>query len=121
MKRDILRIDKHVLAIDGTLDYVKSDIVEPGQLWVIEDYSYENESGARGTFRLYIESIAGKHYLTELQGPGLAELIYDHHEIRLREGEQLVLRQASCTIGDKLSLYASGYILFKGEPTQAED
>jgi hypothetical protein len=119
MKQDILRIDKHILATDGTLDYVKS--VPPRQVWVIRGYAYENETGARGTFRLYIEANTGNHYLSELQGPGAAELIYSRDELRLREGERLVLRQASCTVADKLALYADGYIIFANEENLAED
>lgn len=103
------RIRERALATSGTLDYVKSPIVPPGEIWCLQNISYENETGARGTFRRYIEGHGYKHFVAELQGPGAAELISWDGELFLLPGEQLVVQQASCTVADVLALYATGY------------
>ena len=107
-----LRIRQHAVAADGTYDYVKSDTVPTGEIWTITQLAYENETGARGTFRRYIEGHGYDHFLSELQGPGAAELITSEKEIHLLPGERLTVRQASCTVSDVLSLYAVGYKTF---------
>jgi hypothetical protein len=71
--------------------------------------AYENETGARGTFRRYIEGHGYNHYLAEDTSPGAGELIFTDKVLYLLPGERLVIRQASCTSGDVLSLYAHGY------------
>jgi hypothetical protein len=103
-----IRIRENVLATSGTLDYVKSKGVPEGKTWRLHDICYENETGARGTFRLYIEGHGYNHYVSELQGPGLGELITHEGKVYLYAGERLVLRQASCTPNDVLALYALG-------------
>lgn len=107
-----LRIREHAKATDGTLDYVKSRIVPPGQIWCLEGIAYENETGARGTIRRYIEGHGYNHYLAEQQSPGAAELIFTDKILFLIPGERLTIRQASCTVNDVLSLYAHGYVIF---------
>jgi hypothetical protein len=107
-----IRINKKVSATGGTYDYVKSDRVLPGEIWCIQGVAYENETGARGTFRRYIERLDGNFYLGEQQSPGAAELISRDFPLYLVEGEALVVRQASCTAGDTLALYAHGYKIF---------
>jgi hypothetical protein len=92
----------------GTL-YVKSDIVPPGEIWCLQGIAYENETGARGTFRRYIDGHGYEHYVAEHQNPGKGELIFTDKIIYLLPGERLVVRQASCTSGDILALYAHGY------------
>ncbi len=109
-----LRIREHAAAAGGTYDYVKSSIVPPGQIWHISELAYENETGARGTFRRYIEGHGYNHYLAELQGPGSGELIHSDNGFDLLPGERLTVRQTSCTAADVLSLYAIGYMV-KGE------
>lgn len=103
-----IRIRERVLATSGSLDYVKTKPVPAGKTWRLHDICYENETGARGTFRLYIEGHGYNHYVSELQGPGLAELIVHPGIIYVSGGERLVLRQATCTINDALALYALG-------------
>ena len=104
-----LRIRKHVVASGGAYDYVKSDIVPPGEIWSLQGIAFENETGARGTFRRYIEGHGYNFYLAEHQSPGAAELIYTDKIIYLLPGERLVIRQASCTASDVIQLYAHGY------------
>ena len=104
-----LRIREHTTAAGGTYDYVKSNIVPPGELWCLQGIAFENETGARGTFRRYLEGHGYNFYLAEHQSPGAAELIFTDKILYLMPGERLVIRQASCTASDKLSLYAHGY------------
>lgn len=107
-----IRIVEHAKAAGGTYDYVKSDIVPPGEIWCLQGLAYENETGARGTFRRYFEGHGYNHYVAELQGPGAAELITSADIMYLLPGERLTIRQASCTANDILSLYAHGYKTF---------
>lgn len=107
-----VRIRGRAVATGGTYDYVKSDIVPPGEIWCLQNISYENETGARGTFRRYIEGHGYDHFLAEVQGPGSAELITSSDEEFLLPGERLVIRQTSCTVSDALALYATGYKIF---------
>ena len=113
-KTNQLRIRKSTIAA-GTFDYVRTDTVPPGEMWCIQHIAYENETGARGTFRRYIEGGGYNHFLAELQGPGAAELITWDGELWLMEGERLTLRQASATAADVISLYATGYKVFQDE------
>ena len=107
-----IRIRKHETYASGTYAYVKSDIVPPGEIWCLQNIAYENETEARGTFRRYIEGHGYNHYVSELQGPGKAELIFTSDIIYLLPGERLTIRQASPVASDVLSLYAHGYKTF---------
>jgi hypothetical protein len=107
-----IRIRERATYASGTYAYVKSQIVPPGQIWCLQNISYENETGARGTFRRYIEGHGYDHFVSELQGPGAAELIFTSDVIYLLPGERLVVRQASCSAADVLALYAHGYKIF---------
>jgi hypothetical protein len=104
-----IRIRVNAKASGGTYDYVKSDIVPPGEIWCIQGIAYENETDARGTFRRLIEGHGYEHFVAEHQSPAAGELIFTNHIIYLIPGERLSIRQASCTSGDILALYAHGY------------
>ncbi len=104
-----IRIREHAKASNGTLDYIKTEIVPPGEIWCLQGIAYENETGARGTFRRYIEGHGYNHYLSEHTSPGAAELIFTDKLLYLLPGERLTIRQASCTANDILSLYIHGY------------
>ena len=104
-----IRIREVIVASGGTYDYLKSDIVPPGELWCLQGCQYENETGARGTFRRYIEGHGYNHYIAEHLSPGAAELIVSEKDIYLMPGERLVVRQASCSASDVLALYSQGY------------
>jgi hypothetical protein len=104
-----IRIRETVKASGGTYDYLKSDIVPTGEIWCLQGIAYENETGARGTFRRYIDGHGYNHYVAEHQSPGAAELIFTDELLYLLPGERLVVRQASCTANDILALYAHGY------------
>jgi hypothetical protein len=104
-----LRIREVTRASGGTYDYVQSKQVPPGELWSLLGIAYENETGARGTFRRYIEGHGYNHYLAEQTSPGAGELIYTDKAVYLLPGERLVIRQASCSSGDVIALYAHGY------------
>lgn len=104
-----IRIRERAIAAGDTYDYVKSKAVPPGEIWCLQGIAYENETGARGTFRRYLEGHGYNHYVAEHQTPGAAELIFTDKEIYLIPGERLVIRQASCTASDELALYAHGY------------
>ena len=111
-KKMPLRIRERSIAAGGTYDYVKSEIVPPGEIWCLQGIAYENETGARGTFRRYIEGHGYDHFLAEHTSPGAAELIHTDKVIYLTPGERLTIRQASCTASDALALYAHGYKIF---------
>lgn len=104
----------------GTLDYLKSKQVKDGEVLVITNIAYENETGARGTFRRYIEGHGYNHYLAELQAPGSAELIFSDKETQLVAGERMVVRQASCTASDSLKMYITGFKVFEGYVEHSE-
>lgn len=104
-----IRIRKTTKASGATYDYLKSDTVPPGEIWCLQGIAYENETGARGTFRRYIEGHGYNHYLAEHQSPGAAELIFTDELLYLLPGERLVVRQASCVAADIIALYAHGY------------
>ncbi len=96
------------VASSGT-DYVKSEIVPAGEIWCLQGITYENETGARGTFRRYIDGHGYPFYLAEHTSPGLGELIFTDKLLYLLPGERLVIRQASCIANDIIALYAHGY------------
>lgn len=104
-----IRIREVRVVTDTAFDYVKTKIVPPGEIWCLQGIAYENETGARGTFRRYIEGHGYNHYIAEHQSPGAAELIFTNKLIYLLPGERLVVRQASCTAGDIIALYCHGY------------
>lgn len=97
-------------------DYLKTKQVADGELEIIETVAYENETGARGTFRRYIERGAENLYVVEHKSPGAAELIFNDKTLTLLPGERLVVRQASCSASDVLKLYVTGYKIFTEEP-----
>lgn len=107
-----LRIFKREKATGGTYDYVKSNQVPPGEIWCLQNVSYENETGARGTFRRYIEGHGYNHFVAEHPSPGAAELIFTNQILYLLPGERLTVRQSSCVADDWLALYAHGYKVF---------
>jgi hypothetical protein len=109
-KRSPLRQEYHAKASGGTYDYVKSDVVPTGKIWHVTELAYENETGARGTFRRYLERPGSAHMIAELQGPGAAELIFSNNELLILPGERLTIRQATCTAADVLSLYLTGFV-----------
>lgn len=104
-----IRIRERAVATGGAFDYVKSAIVPPGEIWCLQGIAYENETGARGTFRRYIEGHGYNHFIAEHQSPGAAELIHTDKLLYLLPGERLTIRQASATAADVLALYAHGY------------
>lgn len=115
-KTNQLRIRKLFSCVGSlTYEYVKSDIVPTGQMWCIQHVAYENETGARGTFRRYIERGDYNHYLGEIQGPGAAELIVWDGELWLMPGDRLTIRQGAPSASDVLSLYCTGYTVFLDE------
>ena len=108
-QKEPIRIRERAVAAGGTYDYVKSEPVPSGEIWCLQGIAFENETGARGTFRRYIEGMGYNHYLAEHQSPGSGELIFTDKVLYLKPGERLVVRQASCTANDALALYAHGY------------
>lgn len=107
-----IRIREVKVVVATDYEYVKSKIVPPGEIWCLQGIAYENETGARGTFRRYTEGHGYNHYIVEHKCPGAAELIATDALLYLLPGERLVIRQASCTAGDVLALYAHGYKTF---------
>ncbi len=106
-----LRIRVRKTVVNETLETIQSNVVPPGQIWCIQHLAYENESGARGTFRRYLSSHGYNHYKAEHQGPGAAELIFTDKEQFMIPGERMVIQQASATAGDIIALYGDGYIV----------
>ena len=117
-----IRIREKVVAAGGTYDYVKSAPVPQGEIWCLQNIAYENETGARGTFRRYIEGHGYEHFVAEHPTPGAAELIFTDSIIYLLPGERLVIRQATATALDVISLYAHGYMMVsKFLPGEVDD
>jgi hypothetical protein len=109
VERNTIRIRESETYVSGTYAYVRTKVVPPGVRWCLEHIAYENETGARGTFRRYIYRGDYPHFLAEVQGPGAAELMTWDGRLYLMPGDQLVIRQTSCSASDVLSLYADGY------------
>ncbi len=103
-----IRIRERASASVTTFDYVRSKQVPAGKTWRLHDIAYENETGARGTFRLLIEGHGYEHMIEEVQGPGSGELMTHPDIIYLSGGERLAVKQESCTASDALALYALG-------------
>jgi hypothetical protein len=93
------------------LEYVKTDQVPNGEMWCIQHVAYENQTGARGTFRRYIDRGDYKHYLGEHASPGAAELITWDGELWLMPGDLMTVQQASPSQSDILALYCTGYVV----------
>ena len=108
--RYALRIRARAKATGGTYDKVMSDPVPRGEVWHVNSHSFENETGARGTARAYIDTAGYKHWLWEQTSPAAATLYWSEDNIVLSEGERLVIRQATCTSGDQLQLLGQGYV-----------
>lgn len=108
-KRIPLRIDKVAVALGGTYDYVKSDQVPENEVWCLQGISYENETGARGTFRRGRQKSGAYSWDAEHEAPAADELIFTDKILYLVEGEMLVIRQASATAADVIKLTAHGY------------
>jgi len=104
-----IRIREVTVASGGTYDYVKSQIVPHDEIWCLQGIAYENETGARGTFRRYIEGHGYDHHLVEHQCPGAGELISVERPLYLIPGERLTIRQTGCSASDVVALYADGY------------
>lgn len=109
---------EHISTVSAaaTYDYLKTKQVADGEVEIIETVAYENETGARGTFRRYIERGSEAIYVVEHRCPGAGELIFSDHTLTLLPGERLVVRQASCSTSDILQLYVTGYKIFTAEP-----
>jgi hypothetical protein len=108
-KKIPFRYAYHMKATSGDLDYVKSVQVPTGEVWCVEGGSYENETGARGTFRRYLDKQGESILLGEQQSPGAAELVQFDSIAYMVPGECMTIRQASATANDVLSLYIHGY------------
>ena len=108
--KNALRLRFRAVATGGTYDYVKSDQVPPGQIWHIRNHSFENETGARGTARGYVDGHGYEHWLWEQASPAAATLYWSEEDIVLTEGEKLAVRQATVTALDELQLLINGAI-----------
>lgn len=110
-----LRRRFNAVATGGTYDYVKSDRVKPGEVWLIRSHSFENRTGARGTVRGYVDRDGLEHWLWEQESPAASTLYWSEEDMALTEGERLAVRQATCTSGDKLWLLLNGYVIYGSE------
>ena len=104
-----LDIVADVKATGGTYDYVQTDVVPPGEIWCLQHYSFENETGTRGTVRLFLGTKEVPIFLKEHEAPLADELVFEDAPLFIREGQRFGFRQASCTADDILKLYAIGY------------
>lgn len=111
---DALRLRFRAVATGGTYDYVRSNRVPPSQIWHIRNHSFENETGTRGAARGYVDSHGYPHWLWEEKTVTVDTLYWSEEDIILTEGESLAVRQATCTIGDKLQLLINGKIEYLG-------
>lgn len=105
----LLDASQDAKATGGTYDYVETDRVPPGEIWCLEHYSFENETGARGAVRLYVGSKTVPRFVKEHEAPLQSELVFEDAPVWIGEGQVLGFRQASCTLNDVLKLVAIGY------------
>lgn len=104
-----IRIRAIRVAVSTSYEYVQTEIVPPGEIWCLQGYQFENETGARGTIRLYIEGHGYNHYMHEQTSPSSGTLYPVDRILYLTPGERLTLRQASNVAGDVIALYSQGY------------
>ncbi|MBA7705481.1 hypothetical protein ES703_114311 [subsurface metagenome] len=107
-RRRALRLRYRSVATGGDYDYLRSDPVPPDQIWYVRSHSFENETEARGTARGFIEGHGYDHWLWDQESPAAATLYWSEENLILSEGERLVVRQASCTSGDRIQLLING-------------
>ena len=115
-----LRLRFRAVAKGGAYDYVRSNQVPPGQIWKVRNHSFENETGTRGAARAFVDGHGYNHWLWEEKVVTLATLYWSEENIILAEGERLAVRQATCTIGDKLQLLING-VREETKPRQESD
>ena len=108
-KRMPIRDDISVKASGGTYDFIETKPVPPGEIWCIQNHSFENETGARGIARGYRGDQRSPHFRWEEPSLAAGELAWSEKEVFLIEGERLGVRQTSCTLNDVLRLTYDGY------------
>jgi len=104
-----IRIREFTKAGGGTYDYVYSKKVPHDEIWCLQGIAYENETGARGTFRRGIERSDDYEWYAEHENPAADELIFTDKVLFMIPGDRLAIRQASATANDIIRLYAHGY------------
>lgn len=80
-----------------------------GERWKVEDATYENETDAMTTARLYVDGPQGKQYLHHQATPA-ADTIYGltSQSIYLGQGEVIGLEWTGATAGDVIRFYIRG-------------
>lgn len=102
-------------AVETDYEYVETQPVPQGQVFLIRSHSFENETGARGTIRGYIRRDGNYHWLWEQKSPAAATLYWSEEDMSLAEGEILGVRQATNEADDILQLKLNGYVIFDSD------
>ena len=89
------------------------DLVTPrvprGEHWVISHVTWEDETTAYTSARLFRRSASDPSYLSEELSGAAGVLYWDDEEYRLAEGEEMGVRLTGTTSGDILRASFSGY------------
>jgi len=110
-----LRTPRTRRAVNTTFEYVETEPVPEGQIHEIWSHSFENETGARGTIRGYIQRGGIYHWLWEQESPAQGTLYWSDENVVLAEDEILGVRQATNVAGDILQLKLNGVVIFGSE------
>jgi len=106
--------EKAKVAADGT-GYVRSEILHRNRVIACQSIAIRNQTGARGTFEVYIKQGAARTFLFD-QGSPAADTWYWYPYMQfIKEGEQLEVQQATCLENDLLDLHIIGYTMFGPE------
>jgi len=104
------------LSSDGsTLFYLKTDPVESGRIYCVQNCSFLNENSAMTYARGYIEGHGYKHYIWEQVSPTADTLYWYTDDFYLTERERFVIEFKGSTSGDKLHMYLTGYWMCTSE------
>ena len=107
---------KAKVAADGTGE-VASDRVDIDEMLACQSIAFKNENGARGTLEIFLKQGAVETFIADQTSPASNRWYWYPYEQHLKEGEQIIAKQASCIASDILDLHIIGYKTYgsKGE------
>lgn len=113
--RDQVRLVAYTKVAASGTGKVTLERVKPGRVLVCENIAWINETGTRGTSSLTIKAGGRSYNLADQATPTLNQWYYYPYLLRLVEGEELEVSQASCIANDIMRLHVVGYIEFLDE------
>lgn len=106
--------DKTTVPADGT-GYVRSEILHRNQAIACQSIAIRAQTGARGTFEVYIRQGAALTFIFDQASPAANTWYFYPYTQFIKEGEQIEVQQASCLENDVLDLHIIGYTMYGPE------